>query len=163
MNLENKIIDFEITANSNNLNKADLINESFIIWLILVEGFEIEAFDYITLQKIFKRNFQKGLIEYSDDDDFNFIYGWMLTVGEICIDGINNDEMGLKLLYKSYLNNRENLLYKWANRNTLKLSQKEIGNISNELKQNFVKYFNYYPIISDYFKDIISSTYAKFS
>ena len=155
MKLENKIIDFEIKAKSNSLNKADLINESFIIWLILVEGFEIEAFDYITLQKIFKRNFQKGLIEYSDDDDFNFIYGWMLTVGEICIDGINNDEMGLKLLYKSYLNNRENLLYKWANRNTLKLSQKEIGNISNELKQNFVKYFNYYSIISDYFKDII--------
>lgn len=155
MKLENKIIDFEIKAKSNSLNKADLINESFIIWLILVEGFEIEGFDYSTLRKIFKRNFQKGLIDHNDDDDFNFIYGWMLTVGEICIDGINNDEIGLKLLYKSYLINTENVLYKWANRNTLKLSQKEIGNISNELKQNFVKYFNYYSIISDYFKDII--------
>ncbi|MDP4218617.1 MAG: hypothetical protein Q8927_20655 [Bacteroidota bacterium] len=149
------IINTEAGLLRNRLDRALLINQSFVLWYILVEGIVCENFAESDIKDMFHGNIRTYLRAYKDNADFNFIVGWMLTVAFWHFDPLLKEEDGVSLLNSAYRANTKNSLFKWALRKVFGLSGNEIRALEIDIASRFDQFYNYGDSIRDYFLDVI--------
>lgn len=155
-NLNDLIIEFESKLTKDIFSKELLINESFILWYILVEEIPCENFENEELEKLLKRNFKIFLAQYTQDVDFNFIMGWMINVAFWYFKSDISEDYGFELLNKAYESRRYNSLFKWAVRDKLNLSSSELDKLKTDMQLKFEEFYNYGAFIKSYFLSVSS-------
>src|SRR5258708_6149947 len=92
------VIEMETKLSQQRVDKALLINESFILWYVLVEGISCESFTESEIKDILIRNVRIYQTYYTNDADFNFIIGWMLSIASWYFDPLLKEQDGIRLL-----------------------------------------------------------------
>lgn len=154
--MENLNFEFQALKTSTRNEKDFLIQESFLLWLALMEGASIEGFTQEQLSVKLTENAETYLGKFHNDSDCTFIMGWMSCVAFWIFEGVFSEEDGNKLLRLAFKSSPENKLFKWAVRDQLKFKDGELDQLRIAAKENLRSYFNHGPVIEDYFKDILS-------
>ncbi len=152
------VINIEAKLLQKRLDKELLIIEIFLTWYILVEGVSCENFSESDIKDILMRNVETYQNTYTNDADYNFIIGWMLTVAFWYFAPLLKEEDGVRLLDKAYRSNPKNSLFKWALRKVLRLKDNEIENIKIDIASRYDQFYNYGTFIKEYFCDIINAS-----
>jgi hypothetical protein len=151
--LNDIIISVEAKLSQNRFDKKLLIAECFTSWYALVEGIDCVDFSESDLTDILKQNVAVYLNKYTDDPDYTFIIGWMLTVAFWYFGPALKEEDGIRFLQLAYQSNRKNSLFKWALRKPLGLKEEEIDNLKIDIHLRFDFYYDYGNFIKEYFLD----------
>lgn len=136
--------------------KGLLIREMFLLWYALVEGVECESFSESELTEMLHRCVERVKECFYQDVDCTFMVGWIVTISFWLLAEVFTEEEGKKMLIAAYKHQPTNKLFKWANRNELKLSSKDVEELVMELRNNFYNYYNYGPYIKEYFLGVIT-------
>lgn len=150
-NLCDLMIDIEAALVKNKQNKQLLIRESFVLWYILIEGHTCENFTAEEINKLLKKNYAVFKSNFLDDSDYCFMIGWMIEVSFWYFDESIDEKYGSRLLLKAYKSNTKNYLFKWAARAEIGLSSNEVQNLRTQISLRFDEFYNYGPLIKDYF------------
>lgn len=140
------------------LDKYWLINEAFILWYTLVEGVACDDFSEDDRLRMLQDNFGLYKREYREDKDYSFIIGWMTGISPWFFGQSVDDEYGKHLLVKAYKSSAKNALFKWAIRDEIGLTNKEIEYLKIDILSRFNFFFNYGELIEEYFQDIIKGS-----
>lgn len=149
------IINIEAQLLSNRFDKNLLIEEAFVLWYVLVEGIECENFSKEGLVNLLATNYRIYKARFSNDAEYNFIMGWMITVTYWYFPAEVNEDDGDLLLMKAYRSNPQNSLFKWALRDKLELSMLEIANLKVDIWARFKQLYNHGSFIENYFLDVV--------
>lgn len=150
------IIDIKAQLKANELDKSLLIKEAFTLWYISVEGKDCENFSEQDVSKFLLKNYSVYKTHFTNDADYNFIIGWMMSIAFWHFGSGINEKDGNILLIKAYKSNSNNSLFKWAVRNELALSDNEIENLTIDISLRYDQLYNYGWLIKEYFLDVIS-------
>ncbi len=112
-------------------------------------------FDEVDLIKLLNRNIDVYFKTYRDETDFNFIVGWLVGIAFWYFEPLLEEQDSLKLLKAAYNSDRGNSLFKWAIRQALGLTMDEISNLELDIELRYDQFFNYSPLVKEYFLDII--------
>jgi len=156
-NMNDYIIDLESQLSISPLNKKLLIQEAFALWYILLEDIECENFSEQALEKLLKKNYNNYKDHFSNDADYNFIIGWMMCVAFWYFDSKANENEGYLLLMKAYKSNPKNSFFKWAVRDQISLTNKEIEFLKTYISIRFEQFYDYGNLINEYFMGLIQS------
>jgi hypothetical protein len=137
--------------------KGLLIREMFLLWYALVEGVECENFSESDLTGMLNKCIEQYKVGFYNDADCTFMAGWIFSISFWILDSAFGEEEGKKMLIAAYKSQPTNKLFKWANRDELNLTKKEIETLGTELLNSFYQYYNYGPYIKEYFLDVIST------
>ena len=153
-NLNELVHELETTITHNN-SKALLIREAFIVWYILTEGAPCEQYPEKDLLRLLKKNFETYQQYYTNDTDYSFITGWMMNVAFWHFRTTFDEVYGNQLLLKAYRNAPHNSLFKWCVRQDLGLNTHEVSRLQQEICGRFDQYYNYGPVIRNYFLNVV--------
>lgn len=154
-NLNDLLIEIEAQLVRDQLNKELLIREAFLLWYVLVEGEQCESFSEEQLEMLLHKNFEKYKKSFAHCEDYNFIIGWMTTIAFWYYDSSVDESYGSNLLLTAHRKNKNNPLFKWAVRDDLRLNEAEVSNLKKEIVEKFYDYYNYGPMIKEYFIDVM--------
>ena len=157
LNVNDLLIEVKANQSQSPNEKGLLIREMFLLWYALLEGVECENFSEPELTGILNKCVERFNASFYKDADCTFMLGWIVTITFWILGTVFTEQEGKKMLIAAYKSQPTNKLFKWANRNELKLSNKEIEHLVIELRNNFYNYFNYGPYIKEYFSEVIAS------
>ena len=158
LNINDLLIKVKAKQSKSPNDKGLLIREIFLLWYALLEGVECENFSEAELTQMLNKCAERFKRSFYNDADCNFMVGWVVTTAFWILSESFVEEDGQKMLASAYKHNPTNTLFKWANRNELRLSIKEIDSLIAELQNKFSNYYNYGPYIKDYFLGIMPSS-----
>lgn len=138
-----------------NLNKQIHIRHLFALWQALLEGINCEDFDKNFLVGQLNGKYDVFVKNFSKDADFNFMLGWILSISPWYFKNSLTEDDGSRLLYKAYKLDSKNSLFKWALRDQLNVSQKEIERLADDIRQNCNNYFSFGSKVQRYFLELI--------
>jgi hypothetical protein len=153
-NLSDLVIELETKITHHN-SKELLIREAFIVWYMLTEGAPSQRYSEKDLLRLLKRNFETYQQYYTDDTDYSFITGWMMQVAFWHFRTTFDEVYGNQLLLKAYRQAPNNSLFKWSVRQDLGLNHHEVGRLQQDICGQFYQYYNYGPVIRNYFVDVV--------
>jgi len=129
-----------------------LINQTFIVWFLLVEGSNEFEEDY--LQQILNRNITLINKFYPKNSELLFLQGWMVKISPWYFD-LKSDEIGDKYLRLAYKYNPDNLLFKWAMQEERYATKNSTERLEALILENFDKYYINYNPIQEYFENVV--------
>lgn len=157
LNVNDLLIEVKARQSQSPEEKGLLIREMFLLWYALLEGVECENFSEPELTVMLNKCIERFKVNFYNDADCTFIVGWAVTISFWIFGTAFTEEEGKGILIAAYRNQPANKLFKWANRQELNLSKKEIETLEMELLNNFYSYYNYGPYIKEYFLDVVST------
>jgi|SRR5690606_4089880 len=132
-----------------------LVKQTFTVWYLIVEG--CSNLDDNILQSTLNRNINIINKFYSTEVYLLFLKGWMYQISPWFFDEKESSKGDYYLEY-AYKKEPDNLLFKWALRESLNINKNELKFIKFSIENDFHKYYIDYRLISEYFKRIIKDS-----
>ena len=157
LDFDDLIIDLEARLSKNRLERSLLIEETFALWYVLVEGVPRDEFEEKNIQNFLIRNVRVYQSSFNEDADFCFIIGWMTNIAFWYFEPLLKEQDGLRLLKEAYKRDPGNSLFKWAIRKELRLGELDIVSLRMDIELRYDQLYNYGSLLKEYFLDIINA------
>ncbi len=156
-NINDLLIALKAKLIEEKFNKNLLIREAFTLWYTLVEGEDCENFSDDEIENLLQNNFKTYQVHFSEDNDYTFIVGWMVSITFWYFGSSIKEEYGSSLLIKAYQSNPKNSLFKWAIRDKLRLTNDDLNHLKIDISVRFEQFYDYGVLIREYFLDVINT------
>lgn len=156
LNVNDLLIEVKSKQSQLGEERAGLIREIFLLWYALLEDVKCENFSQTDLVVMLNKCIDRFELSFNNDADCTFMVGWTLVTAFWLFGTRFEENEGIVMLIAAYRTQPTSKLFKWAIRDELKLSNKEVVDLTTELKDNFYNYYNYGSYIKKYFLDVLN-------